>query len=348
MEYIHKNQIQLEVTINKSYNLKPHNTFGIDVCADYFIEYNSENQLIEILKSEEYKGREFLHIGEGSNLLFTTSTVGIVLHSQIKHINIQSEQEETIQLNIGAGMNWDDVCAYAVEKAYWGIENLSNIPGETGAAAVQNIGAYGVEVCDVIKSVRAYDLHSQTFVDIEKNDCEYGYRTSLFKSRQKGRFIVTELTIELQKNGTPKLNYSGLRDCFEKNTTPTLNEIRAQIIKVRDFKLPKVGEVGSAGSFFKNPVVERQVFEQLHQQYSTMPHYENPDETVKIPAGWLIDQCGLKGTEHKGAKVYEKQALVIINTGTANGQSIVELSQIVQTAVKQKFNINLEPEVQFI
>lgn len=333
---------------SRAYSLKTRNTFGLKVEADMFIEYDNESQLIDILETETIKGKSMLHIGEGSNLLFVSEKVGIVLHSAMRFIEITKEDTDYTLLRVGAGVNWDELCFYAVNNGLYGIENLSLIPGEVGASAIQNIGAYGVEVCDVIENVETVEIEKRKKVKFSVNECEYTYRSSVFKTRCKNKYIVTAVQFKLYKNSKPKLEYADLRRRFTEDYPPTLFNIRNVIISIRESKLPDPKKIGSAGSFFKNPVINEAQFSSLSSKNNTIPHYINEDGTVKIPAAWLIEQCGMKGKEHKGAAVYEKQPLVIINKGNATGKNIVDLSCMIQDAVKSKFNIDLEPEVNFI
>ncbi len=338
----------MHYTVHSNVNLKPYNTFGISAIARSFVEYSSENQLINLLKNNTVSKDNILHIGGGSNLLFVKPEIHTVLHSKIDYITKTDCDSTQAIFSVGAGVIWDKFCAHAVEKGYWGAENLSHIPGEVGASAVQNIGAYGVEACDIIHSVRAINIHTLEVETFSCEQCNYSYRTSIFKTKLKGQYIITEVNFLLTCDGKPNLEYSGLKERFTDNTQPSLEQIRSEIIKLRDSKLPSVNEFGSAGSFFKNPILSKQQFLSISAQYPNIPHYPNSDDSIKISAGWMIDKCGLKGKEYRGAAVYYKQALVIINKGSATGKDIAELSALVQQTVKEKFGIDIEPEVQFI
>lgn len=327
----------------ENFSLKPFNTFGIDACAKTFIEYESQEELESLDLTEPY-----LLVGRGSNLLFTKDYDGIVLHCGIQGIDIDDDDnDDFVTVRVGAGEVWDEFVEYAVNQGWSGIENLSLIPGEVGAAAVQNIGAYGVEVKDVIQFVDFLHIPSKTFMRKPVDELKYGYRTSRFKTEWKGECAVCSVTFRLGKKFVPKLDYGNLKDVLkdEQNITPAV--VRKTVIDVRNSKLPKVEELGSAGSFFMNPIVKTELAEELLKQYPKMPHYAQ-DGGVKIPAGWMIEQCGWKGKTLGRAGVYEKQALVIVNRGGATGEEIVALSKAIQDDVKAKFGIEIHPEVNFI
>ena len=340
------------------------NTFGMKVKARCFVEYNSVADLVDI--EFEELARPVLHIGGGSNLLFTDDFKGTVLHSKIDFIEIISdESQDLVLVSVGAGVIFDDFCAWAAKEGLWGVENLSYIPGEVGASAVQNIGAYGVEVKDVIKTVYCYDTVDEEFVNFDVEDLGYGYRDSAFKDPEiKGRYVVTHVVFALSRTPQPKLDYGHLKeavDCHfdraereEKSLSPAL--IRKVIIKIRKEKLPEVGVMGSAGSFFKNPVISAEHFARIEaaakaekgDEYN-VPHYDLPDGMVKVPAAWMIEQCGWKGRRSGGAAVWEKQPLVIVNcTGEAFPEEIIGLERRIIASVKDKFGVGLHPEVEHI
>ena len=332
------------------------NTFGMKVKARCFVEYDSVADLVDI--DFEELAHPVLHIGGGSNLLFTDDFKGTVLHSKINFIEIL-EECQTVLVSVGAGVVFDDFCEWAAKEGLWGVENLSYIPGEVGAAAVQNIGAYGVEVKDVIHTVYCYDTVEEEFISIPVEDCEYGYRDSVFKDPEiKGRYIVTHVVFALSRNPQPRLDYGHLRDAVDAaqqaDLTPAL--IRKVIIKIRKEKLPEPSVMGSAGSFFKNPVISAEHFARIetaakaeHGADYKVPHYDLPDGTVKVPAAWLIEQCGWKGRRSGGAAVYEKQPLVIVNyTGEAYPEEIIGLERRIIDSVKTKFSIELHPEVEHV
>jgi len=329
-------------------SLIPYNTFGIDVKADYFIEYDSVDDLYSILQSEIVKSTRILCIGGGSNLLFLNDFKGVLLHSTIQSIEKVQEDNEHIYLEVGSGVVWDDLVAYTVANGWGGVENLSLIPGEVGASAVQNIGAYGVEVQDVITVVKSLEIKTSKPVIFSLEDCRYGYRNSIFKNELKGKYIITSVVFRLDKKPVYKLNYQHLETEVFKHGDVTLQNIRQTIIDIREGKLPDPKILGNAGSFFMNPVIPKQHFQELLVQYPQMPHYFVSEAEEKVPAGWLIDQCGWKGKQIGNAAVHEKQALVLVNKGGATGAEIVHLASEIQKSVKEKFGIDIKPEVNYI
>ena len=334
--------------IKENISLLSYNTFGIDAKADYFIEYSSVEELQTALKSEIVKSNRLLHIGGGSNLLFMKDFKGVILHSAINFIKKVSEDADTVMLEAGAVVNWDDFVAYTVENGWGGVENLSLIPGEVGASAVQNIGAYGVEVQDVIIEVNAVEIETGESKIFSVEDCQYGYRESIFKKELKGKYIITSVLFKLQKQPEYKLNYQHLEAEVLKNGDINLQNIRQTIIAVRESKLPDPKIFGNAGSFFMNPVISKAHFNELLAQYPQMPHYFVSETEEKVPAGWLIDQCGWKGKQIGNAGVHDKQALVLVNKGGATGAEIVYLAEQIQASVKTKFGIELHAEVNYI
>lgn len=331
----------------KYYNLKLHNTFGIEAVADEFLEYHSEDELLQFIEEGRLKGR-LLHIGAGSNLLFVNPIFhGIVLHSLIKGIEIIREDEEHVWVRVGAGEVWDDFVAYCVEHQWYGAENLSLVPGEVGAAAVQNIGAYGVEVKDLITIVETLGMDG-VHRDFQVSECEYAYRDSIFKRLDMKHLFVTHVQFCLSKKEQYHTEYGSIKNEIEKLKELNIRELRNIIIAIRQSKLPDPLVLGNAGSFFKNPVVSRTKFEELNHQYEHMPYYEIDEAHVKIPAGWLIEQTGWKGQSLGPAAVHDKQALVLVNRGGATGADIVALSDTVRRAVFDKFGIEISPEVNFI
>jgi len=334
--------------IKENISLLSYNTFAIDAKADYFIEYNSVEELQTALKSEIVKSNRLLHIGGGSNLLFMKDFNGVILHSAINFIKKVSEDADTVMLEAGAVVNWDDFVAYTVENGWGGVENLSLIPGEVGASAVQNIGAYGVEVQDVIVKVNAVEIETGESKTFSVEDCQYGYRESIFKKELKGKYIITSVVFKLQKQPQFKLNYQHLEAEVLKNGDINLQNIRRTIITVRESKLPDPKIFGNAGSFFMNPVISKTHFNELQAQYPQIPHYFVSETEEKVPAGWLIDQCGWKGKQIGNAGVHDKQALVLVNKGGATGAEIVYLAEQIQASVKSKFGIELRAEVNYI
>ena len=368
------------------------NTFGMKVKTRCFIEYDSVADLVDI--EFDQLARPVLHIGGGSNLLFTDDFKGTVLHSKIDFIEVLDScdgaaEDGPVLVSVGAGVVFDDFCDWAAKEGLWGVENLSYIPGEVGASAVQNIGAYGVEVKDVIDTVYCYDTVEEEFVKFSVEECGYGYRDSIFKKPEiKGRYIVTHVVFALSREPKPRLDYghlaaavaeatsdsadprprklghplagggmsspSDMTPAEEQRITPSL--IRKVIIRIRKEKLPEPSVTGSAGSFFKNPVISMDHFRKIEAAAKAecgadckVPHYDLPDGTVKVPAAWMIEQCGWKGKRSGGAAVWDKQPLVIVNyTGEAYPEEIIGLERRIIDSVKRKFGVELHPEVDHI
>lgn len=334
--------------IEQDYSLYEHNTFHLDVKTRWFMEYESEEELLRILHDEYFQESLSLHIGSGSNLLFIGDFNGVILHSAIRGITIKEETEDSVTLRVGAAEIWDDVVAYAVNKGWGGIENLSLIPGETGAAAIQNIGAYGMEIQDVIESVEAYNQLSFEKRTFSKAECGYSYRSSIFKNEHSDPYIITYINIRLAKQPSFVLYYGNLHESLAAYDEVNLVNIREAVCAIRLSKLPDANEFGNAGSFFMNPVISKQQFDALSEKFGEMPHYPVSEAEVKIPAGWLIEQCGFKGKTHGHVGVYEKQALVIVNLGGATGDEIALVAESIRQAVYDKFKIELTPEVKYI
>lgn len=343
---------------------KINNTFGLDVSAEEYLSLHSIEEAQRLLPT--LKDKKYFIVGGGSNLLFTGDYEGVIVHSEIEF------QEEPLSETEGHGgsflveghrgslsteghgdfvfvkvpgsMVWDDFVKWCCEKGYWGVENLSYIPGEVGASAIQNIGAYGVEVKDVITHVFTIEVETGKLRTFDVSECKYGYRESIFKTELWQKYLVYAVEFKLSKKPQPKLDYKPLNtmtglDC--------LNKIREAIINIRREKLPDVGVIGSAGSFFKNPVVAPEVYEKLKALYPTIPHFDAPNG-IKIPAAWLIDNAGLKGYKLGRAQVYEKQPLVIVNPGGATAKDVVDLAQYVINTVFEKYGVRLSPEVNYI
>lgn len=322
------------------------NTFGLDVKAGRWLEYASMEEL-KALIAEGQISSPYLHVGSGSNLLFLGDFEGTVLHSAIKSIEMVNQDAEKVWLRVGAGVIWDDFVAYCVEHGYYGAENLSLIPGEVGASAVQNIGAYGVEVKDLISCVETVDVHGDRRV-FGVEECGYAYRNSVFKRPDMKSFFVTHVTFALNKAEQYTLNYGTIRQELEKYPQIDLATVRQVIVSIRESKLPDPKVLGNAGSFFMNPIVTRTKYETLLQEYPSMPSYQVDATHVKIPAGWMIEQCGWKGKSLGNAAVHDKQALVLVNCGGATGADIVALSDAVRAAVREKFGVEIHPEVNMI
>lgn len=330
----------------KDFSLLHHNTFGIDVLADRFIEYDTLSELRQLIDAKQIV-EPFLHIGGGSNLLFIRDYKGTILHSRIQTIEKVDETADAVWVKVGSGVVWDDFVAYCVERCWYGAENLSIIPGEVGASAVQNIGAYGVEAKDLITEVHTINLQGEERI-IPNGECNFAYRYSIFKEPVNKGVIVTHVCFKLSKVEGYTLDYGTVRKDLEAYPMVTLDAIREIIIRIRDSKLPDPAVLGNAGSFFMNPIVPKAKFEELYHKYPTMPHYVVGEDRIKIPAGWLIEQSGWKGKALGPAAVHDKQALVLVNKGGATGADIVALSDAVRLAVKEQFGIDIFPEVKTV
>lgn len=329
----------------QDYNLLNNNTFGISEQCSHFVQFDTQDEVAAFVVSLTDVARPLLIIGGGSNLLLTRKFEGTVLRS-----NIQGIEQNGTMVRCGSGVVFDDFVAYCVEHNLYGAENLSIIPGDVGASAVQNIGAYGREAKDIIHSIEAIEIATGNHVVIYNKDCDYGYRQSRFKGEWKDKFIITYVTYQLSDEFIPYTSYGNINTELSARgiTNPTAKDIRDVIIDIRNAKLPDPKVEGNAGSFFMNPVVPRQVFERLLADYPQMPHYYVDDENEKIPAGWLIDQCGWKGKTLGKAGVHRNQALVLVNRGGAKGSDIVDLCHAIQKDVKEKFGIEIRPEVNFV
>lgn len=331
------------------FNLKEHNTFGIDVKCRRFIEFESVDELLQIVNSLTDADKPLLVLGGGSNMLFTADYEGTVLHSAIKgHVAVQTD--EGIMLRCGSGEVWDDIVSLCVSNRMYGAENLSLIPGDVGASAVQNIGAYGAEAKDIILKVEAVDLQTGKMCEFTNEECEYAYRKSKFKGEWRNRFVITYVTYKLSEVFCPCLDYGNIRAELEKRNikVPTAEQLRNVIIGIRNEKLPDPKIEGNAGSFFMNPVVPKAKYEELVARFGNVPHYSVDDNNEKIPAGWMIDQCGWKGKSLGKAGVHSRQALVLVNRGGAEGKDIVALCDAIKRDVKDKFGIDIVPEVNII
>ena len=339
----------------KDYSLLAHNTFGIDAKCSRFVEYASVEEAQQLVASLTEADQPLLILGGGSNLLLTGDYQGTVLHSAIMGIEVmenssfenQEDEKGSVFLKCGSGEVFDDVVAYAVEHGYHGAENLSIIPGEVGASAVQNIGAYGVEAKDIIYKVEAVEIATGKVVNFDNADCQYSYRQSKFKHEWRDKYLVTHVIYRLSKTFTPDLDYGNIRASLAAKhiAEPTAQQLRDVIIEIRNAKLPDPKVEGNAGSFFMNPIVEKAKYDELAAQYPGMPHYTIDAEHEKIPAGWMIDQCGWKGKSLGRAGVHDKQALVLVNRGGATGEEIVKLCETIRKDVFEKFGIEIHPEV---
>ena len=329
----------------KDYSLKEYNTFGIDAKCSRFLEYESVDEAQMVAQILREAATPYIIIGGGSNLLLTKDYEGIVVHSAMKSVIFDDGR-----MICGSGEIWDDMVALAIRNGLYGMENLSLIPGDVGASAVQNIGAYGAEAKDLIAEVEAVEIASGQVVTLRGEDCGYGYRESKFKHEWKNKYLITHVTYQLSTTFVPHLDYGNIRAELERKgiENPTAQQVRDTIIEIREAKLPDPKVTGNAGSFFMNPIVSRAVYEALITQYEGMPHYEVDADHIKIPAGWMIDQCGWKGKSLGRAGVHDKQALVLVNRGGATGAEIVTLCETIQADVKAKFGIDIYPEVNIV
>ena len=319
-----------------------HNTFGMDVQAAQFIEFDCEGDVMEIVR--EGIDAHHIVIGGGSNLLFLNDYSGTVLHSRIMDITGVEEDDDSLLLRVGSGVTWDDLVAYSVEKGWQGLENLSAIPGEVGASAVQNVGAYGVEAGDLIERVEAVSVIDASKRCFSKQQCRYSYRSSIFKQEEKGKNIITYVTFRLNKTNKFVLTYGNLKDVAMGMGELSAGNIRAAVMQIRASKLPDTKEFGSAGSFFMNPLVSREKADALGQLFPEMPQYETANG-VKLSAAWLIDRCGWKERRVGNVGVYKHQPLVLVNYGGATGSEVYDFSTMVCQSVKDKFGVELVREV---
>ena len=332
----------------ENYPLLAHNTFGMDVRAALFVEYDTVDELRAFVLSADFARYDrHLHIGSGSNLLFGGDYGGIVMHSALRDLEVVTEDDNHLWVRVGSGYVWDDFVGHCVAQGWAGVENLSAIPGEVGASAVQNIGAYGVEVRDVIDRVEAMALDG-TLRTFTNEECRYGYRDSVFKGEMRGQYIITHVTYRLDRVTTFRLDYGDLRALVEAGGEPTLQAVRNAVTAIRDSKLPDPKVLGNAGSFFTNPVIPRTQYEVLKAEYPTMPSYPIDDTRVKVPAGWLIDSAGWKGRALGRAAVHDRQALVLVNLGGATGREVMTLAERICEDVYKRYGIRITPEVNFI
>ena len=335
--------------IEQNKSLKDYNTFGIDCKAKYYVSVTTTDELIEILSNKKYEERFIL--GGGSNMLLTQDINALVIHLNLKGITVLSETEEQVQIEALAGENWHQFVLSCIERGYGGLENLSLIPGNVGTAPIQNIGAYGVELKDTFESCKAIEIETKTEVKFPKEACNFGYRTSIFKNEERGKYIITSVVFNLTKvNHKKSISYGAIKQQLSDNNIkkPTIKNISDTVISIRESKLPDPKKLGNSGSFFKNPMIDVETFRQFRVKFPEAPFYEVSPTEFKIPAGWLIEQAGFKGKQFGDAGVHKNQALVLVNYGNATGSEIWELAVRIQTEVKEKFGIYIEPEVNVI
>lgn len=333
--------------MKKEYPLKDLNTMGFDIVAKYFYEVNSLSDIDTLIEKEEFKDVRKLILGGGSNILFANEYYdGMIIHSNLKGINIVEEEDDDVVVRCMSGEVWKDFVDFTVSRNLYGLENLVDIPGSVGASPVQNIGAYGCEVKDSIVYVYTIDLTNGQRRVFKNEDCHFAYRDSIFKREEYKKYFICAIDFRLKKNAALKLEYGNVKEYLERKKieSPTLSEVAQTIKEIRAEKLPEVGIVGSVGSFFQNPIVENKVFEKLKESYPEMPSYPN-EKGVKIPAGWLIDKAGWKAYKENHVGVWDKQALVLVHYGGGKPQEILDLMKKIQDSVKEKFGIIIRPEV---
>ncbi len=332
-------------------NLKPYNSFGFDAVAKQFAEINTINDLQALIKSGAFQQQKTLILSGGNNILFQNEVFdGLVVYINTKGIEILRENENEVVVRAQAGEDWPDFVRFCVGKGWHGVENLAHIPGKVGAAPVQNIGAYGMELKDSFLQCEAINMATGETKVFTKEECHFGYRESIFKHALKGQYVITLVDFLLKKEAPLHLEYGNIKAYLEQNgiENPTLQQLHDAICAIRDAKLPDVKQIGSAGSFFKNPVISVEQFGSLQQQYPNVPHYPDTEGMVKVPAGWLIEQAGWKGWRNEHVGVYNKQALVLVHYGGGKGCDIVELAHKIQDSVEKKFGIRISPEVNFV
>lgn len=328
------------------HSLKSYNTFGIDVKAKEFTSVSSVSELQSVL--EKYQNEEIFILGGGSNMLLTQNIEKPVLHINIKGKQIVRQDENFVWVEVQAGENWHEFVLWTLGNDFGGIENLSLIPGNIGSAPIQNIGAYGVELKDVFESCKAINIKTQEIKTFTNKECDFGYRESIFKGSEKGKYIILSVILKLTKNNHKiSTSYGVIENELQKNgiTKPTIQDISKAVISIRESKLPNPKEIGNSGSFFKNPVIERVTFTKVQEKYPEMPFYEVSENEIKVPAGWLIEQAEFKGKRFGDAGVHEKQALVLVNYGNATGKEIYDLAKNIQQTIFEKFGIEIEMEV---
>lgn len=341
--------------VQKNYNLSQLNTFGINVNALFFTEINNETDLALLFTLSEFKQNKKIFLGGGSNILFAKDFDGMVVLNKLKGIEILEENDQDVLIRSMGGEIWHDLVMFTVDRGYWGIENLAFIPGTVGAAPMQNIGAYGVEIKNTLLNVETFEIETGEKKIFSKEKCELGYRDSCFKNKIKGKYFISAITLRLNKNGKPNTDYKILREYLEKNKieVKSSKDISEAVVAIRKNKLPNPKIIGNAGSFFKNIFLDKKKFKELLKNYPEMPYFEE-EEQIKIPAGWLIEKCGptneisWKGYRSGNVGVHSKQALVLVNYGGATGEQIIKLANKIKVSVKDKFNLELIPEVNIV
>lgn len=339
----------MQLIVNENYELKSLNTFGIEARAAWLARASRPDEVAEAAAFARSRCLPLKVLGGGSNILLTGDQQALILKMEIAGVSIVADDSDEVLIAAGAGCDWESLIDFAVERNLWGIENLTLIPGKVGSSPIQNIGAYGVELKDVFHSLTAYDLQSRAFVELPPAACHFGYRDSLFKSEGFGRYIITRVIIRLSRRPNPRLTYGNLAEAFQKEgiTNPSPADIVEAIRAIRRRKLPDTAEVGSAGSFFQNPLIDNEIAKDIQSRYPQAPLFSVDASRSKIAAGWLIEQCGWKGFRDGDAGVWPQQALVLVNYGKASGSELAGLAHRIIESVKEKFSITLRPEVNF-
>lgn len=336
----------MQIESNK--NIKEYNTLGLNVKTRFFASPTSVAELIDLFNNEEVKSLPFLVLGSGSNILFTKDFPGLVVSLENKQISIVNDDDKHIFLKVGAGVDWDFFVEYCNDRNWGGVENLSLIPGKVGASPVQNIGAYGAEAADSIYEVEYYDVESGMLNTINSKDCLFGYRNSIFKGLLKGKVVIASVVFKLEKYPHLNLEYLDVKQALENVPCPNIQEIRKAVIAIRSSKLPDWHKIGNCGSFFKNPVVDSKKAYELKDKYPQLKLYPESEDKFKLPAAWLIEQCGFKGVRLGNVGVHDKQALVLLAYEGATGEELLELANKIRAAVSSRFGIDIEPEVNII
>lgn len=340
----------LKMILQKNFSLKAYNTFGLDVSTQQYVKVETADELHDIYLGSKFRTTKKMVLGGGSNVLFTRSWHGLIVHMGIPCIDIISKSEDQVQVAAGAGVIWHQFVMWAVEYGYGGIENLSLIPGTVGAAPIQNIGAYGVELKNTFHSLEALELKTGKIVRFYREDCSFAYRFSIFKGELKGDYIITRVFLTLKRQPILDTSYGAIEKILGELEidNPTIKDVSQVIMEIRQSTLPDPIEIGNAGSFFKNPIIEKAHFEALKALYPDIPHYNLSHNTVKIPAAWMIEKCGWKGYQQGEVGVHHKQALVLINHGLGKGMDIRKLAMEMTRSVKKEFQIDLEAEVNMV
>lgn len=337
------------MNIQNNISLKSYNTFGIDVIAKQFVSINCVDELKEVLTTQNHQS--IFILGGGSNMLLTQDIEALVVHINLKGISIETKSDQAVLVKASAGENWHEFVLWCIDNDFGGVENLSLIPGNVGTAPIQNIGAYGVELKDVFESCEALHINSGKIKTFDNQECQFDYRNSVFKNEKKGEYIILSVTFKLtKKHHKIKTDYGSITSELHKLNikNPTIKDVSNAVISIRSSKLPDPKKIGNSGSFFKNPMIEKSLYNTLKENFPDMPSYPVSDKLVKVPAGWLIEHAGFKGKTFSNYGVHKNQALVLVNYGGANGNDIKNLAQLIQKTIARIFNIELEAEVNII